>query len=166
MDDNLWSQLSFQLVTPALVRSFLEWRYKPPYDIYNMGGDEDDAVAYFLDPTLYAHAVLNKEGQLVAFCTFGPDGQVPGGDYEAEALDIGLGVRPDLTGLGLGRHFVSAVVSFAVQRFAPPCLRVTIADFNIRAQKVWIANGFAPQMQFVATHRPMTFVILVKDIED
>jgi ribosomal-protein-alanine N-acetyltransferase len=87
---------------------------------------------------------------LIGFCTFGQDARVPGGDYAASALDIGLGVRPDLTGKGHGTEIVTAVVDFAMRTFEPQRLRVTIAEWNTRAQRVWERNGFVPQSRFVA----------------
>lgn len=54
------------------------------------------------------YAALSKD-ELVGFFSFGAEAQVPGGDYDnAKALDIGLGMRPDLTGKSLGLGFVEA----------------------------------------------------------
>ncbi len=151
------------------VREFLEWRYAPPYDVYDLikVGATDEQIAaeaaYFLDPETRCHVICDEGGALVGFCTFGQDGQVPGGDYSAGALDIGLGMRPELTGQGNGRFLVRAVIDFAVATWQPPQLRVTIAEFNRRAQRVWRQAGFVQTQRFVATKwtkRP--FLIFVK----
>ena len=136
-------------ITESQIHEMFSWRYTPPYDIYNLDpGPEKqkETIIYFLDPEICAHAILEESGELVAFCTFGRDATVPGGDYSAEALDIGLGVRPDLTGKGLGSKFVQAVIKFAQDSFDPPTLRVTIAEFNRRAQRVWEGQGFTRQL--------------------
>ena len=44
--------------------------------------------------------------------SFGPDGRVPGWDYDETALDTGGGLRPSLTGQGLGRAVISAGLDF------------------------------------------------------
>ncbi|MBK8987309.1 MAG: GNAT family N-acetyltransferase [Chloroflexi bacterium] len=160
---------SFGPATIAAARQFVRWRYAPPYDIYNMVTDPDDAnlveaaANYFLDPAIGCHALTDEWGRVLAFCTFGEDAQVPGGDYGRIALDIGFGMRPDLTGQGLGREFVTAVIHFAQQTFQPDVLRVTIAAFNRRALRVWTQQGFAPVQEFegmIAGKRP--FIILEK----
>ena len=62
----------------------------------------DDAITFFLAPKNGYLAVRDSEGALVGFCCFGFEGQVPGGDYSVDALDVGIGMRPELTGQGLG----------------------------------------------------------------
>ena len=163
---------SFRPVTAVDARQFVRWAYEPPYDIYNMVDDPHDpnlveaAVNYFLDPALPCYVLDgDDEAEILAFCTFGEDAQVPGGDYSLEAVDIGLGVRPDLTGRGLGQRFVTAVIQFAIQKFQPAYLRVTIAAFNERALRVWQRQGFVVVQQFTAKvggKRP--FLILEKEL--
>lgn len=104
--------------------------------------------------------MTNEQGELLAFCSFGSDGQVPGGDYGAEALDIGIGMRPDLTGQGQGFSYVQTILNFAKRTFNPPAFRVTIAEFNIRARRVWEKSDFKPQQRFQATHNTRFFVVL------
>lgn len=132
-------------VTEPDIREFITWRYEPPYDGYNITGDPDELIAYFLGSSVECHALVD-DGELIGFCTFGSDAQVPGGDYFQNRLDIGLGIRPDLTGRGRGAGFVALVVDHALAR--QPSLRVTIADHNARAIRVWEANGFQRVQSF------------------
>jgi GNAT superfamily N-acetyltransferase len=99
---------------------------------------------------------------VTAVVSYGLDGQVSGGDYSAEALDIGLAVRPDLTGRGLGDSFVEAAISFAQHTFQPSHLRVTIADFNQRARRVWEKQGFQPVSAFASSTTDMPFTIFIR----
>ena len=66
------------------------------------------------------------------------------------ALDIGLGVRPDLTGKGRGSDYLNAVIDFAQRTYGPERLRVTIAAFNTRARRVWEGAGFQRSRHFRA----------------
>jgi RimJ/RimL family protein N-acetyltransferase len=148
-------KLCFQPIDEAAIRTILIWRYERPYHIYNLSLHPDDPYVsamemdYFLTPAFAFQAIFDEEtAEQVAFCSFGSDGQVTGGDYREEALDIGMGVRPDLTGKGLGAFFATAVIAFAIQTFQPPKLRVTIASFNQRAMRVWQKNGFHPVQTF------------------
>lgn len=156
------SELTIRPVTEEDVRDFAEWRYEPPYDGYSITEPVDEAVAYFLEPETNGHVIV-RDGELAAFCTFGADARVPGGDYSGPGLDIGLGVRPSLTGRGLGNSFVEAVVAFARRRRDADRLRVSIAVENERALRVWSQAGFTETQRFKATKRVMgseTFVIL------
>lgn len=146
----------------AAIDIMAAWRYDAPYDLYNLDHPPLAAdIAYFLDPAYAYHEIHNDAGDLVGFCTFGVDAQVPGGDYSVDALDIGMGVRPDLTGHGLGATFAAAVVAFAIAHYAPPRLRVTIAAFNQRAQRVWLGLGFQPVAHFGRTGDGMPFTLFV-----
>ncbi len=144
-------------LTAAQARELVCWQYEPPYEIYTIvpegtpSAEIEGEAAYFLQPDVQAHGITAETGTLIAFCTFGQDARVPGGDYSADALDIGLGVKPSWTGKGMGRDMVSAVVAFALTHSQPPALRVTIAEWNVRAQRVWQANGFEAGQRFVAT---------------
>ena len=149
----------FVALEEAHARAILEWHYEPPYDVYDLGGDADEVVADLLRPEYAYHALLSPEGALVAFCCFGPDAQVPGGDYGEEALDIGLGVRPDLTGQEQGGSYVRAVLDFARRTWAPRRCRVTIAEFNTRAQQVWQKAGFERVERFESTHHSRPFAV-------
>ena len=152
--------MSFRRATRDDVEQIFSWRYAPPYDVYNLGEELTDVeFAYYLDPHHHYHVLLDDAGTVVAFCSFGADGQVPGGDYGADALDIGLGMRPDLTGQGRGANLVRRVVDFALATFAPNALRVTIAAFNERAQKVWRQAGFVEVSRFDRAEDVMPFII-------
>ena len=161
---------TIQPITKEQINEMVYWHYEPPYDVYNLDNPPEnvpEAIAYFLDPNLPCYAVMDDDDTLLAFFTFGKDAQVPGGDYSAEALDIGLGVRPDLTGKGMGEQFVTAVIDFAITTHHPTTLRVTIAEFNGRARRVWEKQGFTTQQHFVATTwTKKPFFILIKQIAE
>jgi ribosomal-protein-alanine N-acetyltransferase len=154
----------FRLADEITVRRFLQWRYEPPYDVYNADpGNLEADVRYFRDPEILCYGIEDPSGELLAYCTFGVDARVAGGDYSTEALDIGLGVRPDLTGQGRGIAFVEVVLAFARRSFAPKAYRVTIAQFNQRAQKVWRKAGFRQVQRFEREPDGLPFVVFVRD---
>ena len=151
-------------VTAEDIRDFATWRYDPPYDTYDITLPPEEAVDYFLSPDAGCHALIGDGDVLVGFCTFGVDGRVPGGDYSEPALDIGLGIRPSLTGGGNGRAYVQTVVEYATESFGADRLRVTVAAWNDRARHVWTAAGFAEAQRFEAPADVMgggAFLILV-----
>ena len=98
----------FHPIDESSICALLNWRYEPPDDFYN-NLEEDVNLQYFLHPQNNFYKILDKNSELVGYCSFGQDGRVSGGDYCYEALDIGMGIRPDLTGGGKGVEYPSFV---------------------------------------------------------
>ena len=57
-------------------------------------------------------------------------------------MDVGLGLRPDLTGKGLGAEFVVSGLAFARGRFSPHHFTLSVATFSGRAIGVYEQVGF------------------------
>lgn len=152
----------FKAMTANAARHILGWRYEAPYDLYNLEpeGNPQHEVAYFCDPQNRYYGIWHGE-RLLGFCCFGPEAQVPGGDYSSPALDIGIGIDPDLTGQGGGAAYVKAVLDFARQHFAPKTFRATIAAFNERAQRACRRNGLMPVQTFHHAKTQQPFIVLI-----
>jgi ribosomal-protein-alanine N-acetyltransferase len=162
------TDLSFRPMDEDGALTLIGWRYEAPYDIYQLNPSLIELptfVAFLVDPANRYYRIDSPRAELEAFCCVGDDAQVSGGDYAAEALDLGLGVRPDLTGRGLGAGYAQALAGFASRRFAPALLRVTIAGFNVRAQRVWKKIGFVQVQEFLAERTGRSFVILTRSPE-
>ena len=111
------------------------WHYPEPFSFYDWTADEDD-LAELLDPGLRAdayYAVEDDRGALVGYFSFKPDGRT---------LVVGLGLRPDLTGRGLGSSFLDAGLDYGRERFEPDGFSLAVATFNERAIKVYERAGF------------------------
>ncbi len=133
-------------------RKVAAWRYEPPYDFYDVANDPED-LQELLDPEKrrnYFAAYSDDEDEPVGLFCFGAEARVPGGDYgDGEDLDVGLGLRPDLTGKGLGIPLLLAGLEFARDRFAPGGFRLSVATFNERAIRVYERAGFRPQRVYM-----------------
>src|SRR5215472_6015125 len=149
-------------MTPAYAADIVTWRYEPPYDCYDMTSASPALIA---DPASGFFALVGRD-ELIGFRSFGVDGQVPGGDYDDLALDTGGGLRPDLTGRGLGRLAVTTGLEFGCLEFAPPAFRVTVASFNERALRVVRSLGFRDVSRFRALTDGRSFEILVMKTAD
>lgn len=154
--------ISFTPMDESAAREIITWCYDPPYDIYNLE-DSEKSIQYALEPQNNFYTMRDVRGDLVGFCSFGADAQVPGGDYRESAMDIGMGIRPDLTGQGRGSNFVAEVLSFANEQFQPATFRVTIAAFNQRAQRVWEMHGFRPIQRFTHLESERDFVVMLSE---
>jgi [ribosomal protein S18]-alanine N-acetyltransferase len=91
---------------------------------------------------------------------------VPGGAYDDSALDTGGGLRPELTGKGLGRQAIQAGLAYGVARFSPPAFRVTVAAFSLRALRVIQDLGFSEVGRFKATTSDRRLVVLVRAVSE
>jgi ribosomal-protein-alanine N-acetyltransferase len=155
-------RFSFRQLEKEHALSILHWRYLPLYDSYDFDVDTiQEDLCYLIDPKNAFYAILNVHEELEGYCSFGADGQVPGGDYCTEALDIGMGIRPDLVGQGYGKHYAQAVVRYGANQYKAKQCRVTIAEFNQRAQRVWEQVGFEQVDRFIKTGTEEEFVIMI-----
>lgn len=114
------------------------WHYPGEYAYYDFGllGMLGIALAEQLLRLIgrgVYYSVLDERHRLVGLFTF---------ERAGEVVTIGLGLRPDLTGRGLGLAFVEAGLAFARARFRPARFRLDVAAFNQRAYKVYERAGF------------------------
>ena len=126
---------SFRLMSDEEAREISRWHYDPPYDVYDATSDKDD-LEELLDPERRRDAyfsVFDESGDLVGFFQF---------EREGRTVDVGLGMRPDLTGKGLGVEYVLAGLQFARERFAPERFTLSVTTFNERAIRVYERAGF------------------------
>jgi [ribosomal protein S18]-alanine N-acetyltransferase len=135
-------QFAIRPIADDDARAIAAWRYPAPYDFYDADRDPED-LAELLDPARRERryfAVDDADGALVGFREFTP---------AAGVLDIGRGLRPDLTGRSIGFDFVEAALSFARERFAPASFRLAVAAFNRCAIRVYERTGFQATELFV-----------------
>jgi RimJ/RimL family protein N-acetyltransferase len=115
-----------QPASPETFASIGAWRYTPPYDFYD--GDQEPV----LNPERYFEAV-DEDGSLVGFYYV---------EEKGAAVEIGLGLRPDLTGRGLGGAFFEAGLDFLRSRHPGRPVVLNVAAFNVRAITVYERAGF------------------------
>ncbi len=148
-------RFAFRAITAADVETIVAWRYPAPYRFYDW--DPDDDPAELLDPAVCCVVADDDDGVLAGFVCFGSGGQTPGGRraglYDESLLDLGLGLRPDLTGRGLGLGFVNAALEAGQERFRPAGFRLSVASFNERAIRVYERAGFVRGERFLSPVR-------------
>jgi [ribosomal protein S18]-alanine N-acetyltransferase len=149
-------------MTSGYAADVATWRYDEPDGTYSLAGADP---AFFIDTSNGYVALVSEIGQLIGYRCFGPDGRVPGFDYNDSALDTGGGLRPELTGQGLGRQALATGLAYGQERFAPTAFRVTVASFNIRARRVVESLGFAGLAQFDATTNRRPYDVLIRDAQ-
>lgn len=154
---------TFAPITESHAEQIVTWRYDPPYDLYNASSTDLSAeIQAILDPINNYFALLNGD-DLIGFRCFGSDARVAGGSYNDDALDMGGGLRPDLTGQGRGRAVLEAGLAWGRTRFDPPAFRVTVAAFNQRALRMCQSAGFLVTQQFERSVDQRRFLVLVRN---
>jgi ribosomal-protein-alanine N-acetyltransferase len=119
-------------------RIICTWKYPSPYDVYNspswehMIQEEQD----YADAQIRAEqfgAVVDAKGQLSGFVQYFPIVGV---------TRLGLGLRPDLCGGGLGTAFVQFLVAEAKKRAPHHEIDLEVPTWNERAQRSYLKAGF------------------------
>ena len=78
-----------------------------------------------------------------------------------EVITIGLGMRPDLTGKGSGKNFFIFILESIKNTFPEKKMRLTVAEFNARAIKVYESTGFKYLTSFTAESSARKFNIMI-----
>lgn len=141
----------FAPLAPSDSAEIATWRYSGTYSVYSLGGDPEDPdedASEMLDARSPYFAVRDTAGDLVGFFAYGTAAEPWGHPQPAlyanadKMLAVGLGMRPDLTGGGLGLPFVRAGLAFALARFAPASFHLYVYPWNQRAIQVYERAGF------------------------
>ncbi|WP_249898110.1 GNAT family N-acetyltransferase [Paenibacillus sp. PK3_47] len=143
MNNNTTVVYRFSRMEEQEARQIADWKYEPPYSMYNSNDPED--IGELMDGSYYA--VHTYDHELIGFFCFGQNARVPGGTEQGlytgdHVLDIGLGLKPEYTGMGRGLGFLRAGLDFAAAEFKPDKYRLTVAAFNKRAISLYHTAGF------------------------
>ncbi len=146
-------------------RKILTWRYDESLEFYNYNPSEiESTVQNFINPENAYYSIFNNRDELVAYCCFGADARVKGGNYDIEALDIGFGMRPNLTRRGITFRIINAVYDFAKSSKSTTLFRVTVAEFNQQAIRLYEKAGFKQVQKFQREQDGMYFLVLILKI--
>ncbi|WP_369916905.1 GNAT family N-acetyltransferase [Planomicrobium sp. MB-3u-38] len=133
---------SFQTMTQQQAEEIAaHWRYVGEYAFYDMDADPED-LAEFLNPEARNNTYYSviQNGGVVGFYSFTQTAQ--------DTIDIGLGMKPDLTGSGKGNEFLKAGMEYAKSTYNPQKITLSVAAFNERAIKVYDKMGFKETERF------------------
>jgi ribosomal-protein-alanine N-acetyltransferase len=122
-------------MTHSDAQTVATWRYPAEYAFYDADADPQD-LAELLDPTEWGQRYFvadDDKSELVGFFVF---------KMSDDVAEIGLGLRPDLTGVGLGGSYLEAGLTFAAEHFGAKRYTLAVAEFNRRAVKVYKRAGF------------------------
>ena len=119
-----------------------EWKYEEPYSFYDMTADLDDynelVNESLRNENEWYDAYINDElvGYFVLY-------------IEKDNIDIGLGLRPDYCGRGIGKDFLTDIICFIDENYDYDTLSMDVPAFNKRAIKVYKLCGFEETHSFL-----------------
>lgn len=140
-------------LTDADREAIARWRYGGDLALYSPGEGAHQLRA----PD---HVALRTPTDpLLGYGTAGVEARVPGGLYEGElVVDLGLGLRPDLVGAGLGAEALRAVIVWVRATRETSHVRATVAAENRRATALVLRAGFSASHQFTRPRDGRAFV--------
>ncbi|MBE9917702.1 GNAT family N-acetyltransferase [Paenibacillus donghaensis] len=115
------------------------WKYEPPYDrIYSwLPWEQMEALGIeFGDPDIRERqyvSIMDAEGILCGFAQLFP---------MVNVIRLGVGLRPDLCDLGMGKSFLEAIVAEAKKRYPELPVDLEVQDWNQRAIRAYLKAGF------------------------
>lgn len=115
-----------------------EWHYEGEYSFYDMLNDKEDyqeIISSELRGDNYFQIVYNNT-VVAFFCV---------SQYEINKFEVGLGLAPNLTGQGLGEKLMESIENFMLNNFQCIEIKLSVAEFNQRAFKVYTKFGYSEQ---------------------
>ncbi|MEX0983421.1 MAG: GNAT family N-acetyltransferase [Actinomycetota bacterium] len=128
-------RFDFRPLSREDVDALVAWHYEPPYHEYDPAYDPSDVremQAAVGSATWFV--IDDADGALAGFvvCRIGQD-----------EVEVGLGLRPDLTGRGIGPPFIEAIVEVVRARWDPAHVTLDVLPWNERAIRAYERVGFA-----------------------
>lgn len=114
-----------------------KWKYPGVCVFYDMTSDPED-YAELLTPSLRKNNYFQVmvDNQLFGFFV------IEKASDSENIVDIGLGIKPELTGKGLGQSFLLEILDYIRKNYSAKTVRLGVVSFNNRAKKVYEKVGF------------------------
>lgn len=136
---------TIQPMTLTDAKEILTWQYEPPYDFYNIVNTDEHPAEIMNDAIRIKHFYSVYQEKLIGLIEL---------HRNKNTCTLGLGLKPEYTGKGLGESFVFEAIKF-IQTTYPDItmIELAVATFNERAIKVYERCGFeALDYELMAAH--------------
>jgi ribosomal-protein-alanine N-acetyltransferase len=139
--------------TEADAEEIASWRYPAPYDAYDLTEDpplESEMRESERWGATWFAADDAETGTLAGFLELLASESETAAGMRVE-VEVGLGLRPDLTGRGIGASFVEAALEFSSERWQPNAFALDVFPWNERAISCYERVGFQRGEEYVRT---------------
>jgi [ribosomal protein S18]-alanine N-acetyltransferase len=137
-------RFTIRAFTEADADGVASWRYPAPSDAYDASQDPS-LDQEMRDPSRWGATWFAADdadtGTLAGFLELVASESDTDQGTRVE-VEVGLGLRPDLTGIGIGPSFVEAALGFARERWQPSTFALDVFPWNERAIRCYEQTGF------------------------
>lgn len=134
-----------------------QWKYEAEYSFYDMTSDPED-YEEIMKPNLRGDNYFQvvEQQSLVGFFCLSP--------ITNQTVEVGLGLKPERTGKGLGRSFLKEIEAFLIKNYSYNEVQLSVASFNIRALTVYLKSGYKEigRKMVDTNHSNYEFIVLKK----
>lgn len=117
------------------------WEYDGEYSFYNNNKTEAKKQwASNIHNEENTFVLYNERNELIGNCSF---------DYDDGQIMLGVQMRPNLTGKGMGTETVKSILDFGREKYKFDNIELLVAKFNKRAIKVYEKLGFKNIDEFI-----------------
>lgn len=141
--------LEVRQIRPAAAHIIQTWRYNGIMSRYSITANEETHRRMCQHDGGYWQ-VRDAQGSLYGFVVLGAHAQVAGIEYPAPAVDIVIGLRPDLIGQLRGLALCHVAIAHAQSCYPDKTLRASIPAAHGAALAVWQRAGFYPEYAFMS----------------
>ncbi|MFZ9857764.1 MAG: hypothetical protein ACO3F2_05440 [Roseiflexaceae bacterium] len=152
------ASLELRNIRPAAAHIIQTWRYQGIMARYTVAAGEAMHQRMCQHDSGYWQA-RDEQGSLYGYVILGNQAQVAGGTYLNHAIDLQIGLRPDLVGQLRGNALCSVAVAHALAQHPDKTLRVSIPTQHTSALAVWQRARFYPEYAFMSQDN-VPFVVL------
>ncbi|WP_202710289.1 GNAT family N-acetyltransferase [Sporosalibacterium faouarense] len=134
-------EYSFKLgkLTEEAAKETCTWKYESPYEVYSSWSWEEmiekgEPMTNPLERDKNFLGLYDQNHQILGFAGF---------SYPKEnTTRIGLGLKPDICGKGIGEYFVNLIINESKKRCSSGNIDLEVLTWNKRAYKVYRKCGF------------------------
>lgn len=112
-----------------------QWKYEGIYSFYDISADPED-YQEFVTPDLRSDKYFEVYGKngLIGFFVVEPEAH--------SKIELGLGLKPELCGKGLGKDFLCAIENYVGTHYNFKTIVLWVAAFNKRAIRLYQKCGY------------------------
>lgn len=112
-----------------------QWKYEGIYSFYDISADPED-YQEFVTPDLRSDKYFEVYGknELVGFFVVEPE--------DHHKIELGLGLKPEFCGKGLGKDFLCAIENYVGIHYKFKTIVLWVAAFNKRAIRLYQKCGY------------------------
>ncbi len=131
--------MEIRKLTQSDALEICHWHYDGIYSFYDMEADLEDYEAFIDEKRRSNHYSVFSDNLLIGYFNL---------EINKDIIEMGLGMKPEMTGKGFGHRFVNLIIEFIISNFSVQKMTLSVACFNHRTIKVYKKCGFIEKETF------------------